>query len=271
MSKNPLVILLTTLGVLLLLLAIKMPIAEWLRNTGHSEFVSNHVGGAIARFMIVAWAIFTIVRCRLIRINGIYTPLKISDFYVAIIPLSLLLWVLYGKLDIYGNADLSSLTVFIVSALAISAAEELIFRGVILPILIRHLKMVNGAIIISAILFGLVHYINLFKQPDNFYGVTSQVLFAISLGVVFGAIFLRTGNIFVVILLHLLFNLAFGGSTELDSSLSSSDGSAPASHGLVWPSLIFTLVFYVLIGGLGLLAMYNANKPAILTKVGHEQ
>jgi len=72
--------------------------------------------------------------------------------------------------------------------------EELLFRGVILRILNDSMKNIHLAVILSAIIFSAFH--------GQFYGFIPRAV----LGVLFGYIFIWTGNLWIPILLHLLFN-----------------------------------------------------------------
>jgi len=82
----------------------------------------------------------------------------------------------------------------IVIAFLAAIGEELLFRGVILKMLNDSLKNIHLAVIISAIIFSAFH--------GQFYGFIPRAV----LGVLFGYIFIWTGNLWIPILLHLLFN-----------------------------------------------------------------
>ena len=94
---------------------------------------------------------------------------------------------------------------FVTTMFLIGWAEELVFRGVILNLFLdrfgRTKKGILQAVVISGILFGAVHLTNVFQ------GVTPgsaavQAINASLLGVIFGAIYVRSGNIWLVILYH---------------------------------------------------------------------
>lgn len=86
-------------------------------------------------------------------------------------------------------------------------AEELFFRKLLIPKLLPFGE--KPAIIISGLLFGLIH--------GNF----SQFFYAFGLGIAFGFIFVKTGKIIYTMILHMLINF-FGSVISLlimDSSL----------------------------------------------------
>jgi membrane protease YdiL (CAAX protease family) len=88
--------------------------------------------------------------------------------------------------------------VLMVSAAVVLAplAEEIVFRGILLPGLARHMKT-QTALIISAALFGLFHV------PSHGIGAIMPGL----LGLVFGWARLRTGSLAAPVLLHMANNL----------------------------------------------------------------
>lgn len=74
-------------------------------------------------------------------------------------------------------------------------AEELLFRGVLLQTLCRHLRLGWAAILFSSVLFGCVHV----GQPQ-------AVLPLTSMGIILGYLRLRSGSLGPCILAHILFN-----------------------------------------------------------------
>ena len=73
--------------------------------------------------------------------------------------------------------------------------EEILFRGLLLPWLVKWMKPIT-AVVISAALFGLLHHE---------YGV--GVLVPFMLGIIFGWARLRTGGLVAPIVIHMVFNL----------------------------------------------------------------
>ena len=67
--------------------------------------------------------------------------------------------------------------------------EELLFRGVLLPALVRAHGRTAG-LLVSALLFGLVH------------GRPTAISYALSAGLVLGALRLRTGSVLLCMLMH---------------------------------------------------------------------
>ena len=74
--------------------------------------------------------------------------------------------------------------------------EELFFRGLIIKKMLVHGKV--AAIVLSAAVFGLVH------------GTLSQIPYALALGFVLGYIYIKHGNIYLNIGLHMVMNFMGG-------------------------------------------------------------
>lgn len=99
---------------------------------------------------------------------------------------------------------------FLLSALMMSieagVMEEYIYRGLFLGYLTKHSQGSTGNIwrglILSSVLFGLAHATNFLVQPAEF--TFYQILAAGIMGVLFGAIYLRTSSLVWPILIHTL-------------------------------------------------------------------
>ncbi len=90
--------------------------------------------------------------------------------------------------------DKVALAVFLVTAsIAAPIFEEIMFRGFLLPSLTRYVS-VNGAIIISALIFAVAHL------------SLSEVLPLATLGIILGFVYTRSRNLLAPMLLHCLWN-----------------------------------------------------------------
>ena len=93
---------------------------------------------------------------------------------------------------------------FFLCMICVGIAEELFFRGVIAEILFERFGVDRAgiwkAVILSGAFFGIVHLNNLsFGEPI---GVLVQVIGASVSGMVFTAIYYRSGSIWTTILIH---------------------------------------------------------------------
>lgn len=126
-----------------------------------------------------------------------------------------------------------------VLALAIigPVAEELLFREAIEGEMLRRGARPWTAILVSALAFGIMH-LNL-----------AQGLYAIPLGILFGIIYYKTGNIIVTSLLHILNNgiaavqLFSMGESYDDTSFAEMLGSTTAVYALTALSGLLCIVF----------------------------
>lgn len=103
------------------------------------------------------------------------------------------------------------------SVVGIGIREECFYRATIQNILAKkYANSVKGiwiTVIVSATIFGLTHISNIFFGMDPL-AVLNQVISAAFLGLLFGAVYLRSGSIWALILVHTLTDLAgLAGST----------------------------------------------------------
>jgi uncharacterized protein len=101
--------------------------------------------------------------------------------------------------------DRTSLVVVVLFAVLIGPIfEELIFRGFLLPLLVRSLGPWLG-IVLTAVPFGLLHYVT--------YGWVWQTILVIGIaGVAFGYARVRTGSTVASVMLHMGYNgMLFAG------------------------------------------------------------
>lgn len=132
---------------------------------------------------------------------------------------------------------------FLANMAMVGVAEEFIFRGVIAQTLLEHFGASRSGIwkacVLSGLFFGGAHLTNLLSSAP--FGVLMQCIFAASLGVLYAALYFRTGNLWVLIFLHGLndaSSLLIGGlyGTEtVASAVSSYD-----------PTMLFSVFIYVL-------------------------
>ena len=103
------------------------------------------------------------------------------------------------------------------SVVGVGVREECIFRATIQNILAKkHANSVKGiwiTAIVAALIFGLTHVTNVLFGVDPL-AVLTQVISAACLGLLLGAVYLRSGSIWALILIHTLIDIAgLAGST----------------------------------------------------------
>jgi len=82
--------------------------------------------------------------------------------------------------------------------------EEWAFRGVIIPMNLKKYSKLT-VLVISAVTFGLFHFINIIFGQDWVYTIF-QVIFATSLGFLFAYIYIKTNNLLPSMIIHYLVN-----------------------------------------------------------------
>lgn len=127
---------------------------------------------------------------------------------------------------------LSLIVLFITEQIFVGIFEEFLFRGLILNTLLEknnHLQYrgMIYSLLISSVLFGATHLLNLFDTPELVNSTIAQSVGATFMGVFLGAVYLRSRNIWTVVFFHALVDI----ETDLpilfiDSSVSSSSTSA---------------------------------------------
>lgn len=108
-----------------------------------------------------------------------------------------------------GNAVLDRvdlLWLFLLKCLSVALLEETFFRALLVPLLGGETTAKKlRAVLLSAALFGLMHLLNLFS--GNVGGVLLQVGYTFLLGCMFAVMLLKTGNVYLCMLTHFLFDI----------------------------------------------------------------
>lgn len=108
--------------------------------------------------------------------------------------------------------ELSTAVGLILYSLSIGFCEEIMMRGLILNSFISKWgntkKGIYKSVILSSLIFGVAHIVNLFYTSDLVIATIAQMFYAISIGIFLAGIYLRSKNIWAVIFLHALFDFA---------------------------------------------------------------
>ncbi len=107
------------------------------------------------------------------------------------------------------NIDILNLVSLIFLAITIGLAEEFLFRGWLQNEIVDSYKdnrrQIIMSIIISGVLFGLVHLINAFSGQDIFTTIM-QVIQTSAIGILLGSIYYISKNIWSVVALHSIYD-----------------------------------------------------------------
>lgn len=249
-----------------LLLAMAVPIRHALAPYIVEETELKLVAGIIVRALMFCILIYAVKRLNLLDFLGRKSRFGIQQFPPLIIPLIITLMAIFGDLATYQQAGTKLLILFLIANVFVALVEELAFRAIILPLIIQIRSGKKRALLVSVVLtsviFGVVHYLNLFREPGNFSGITSQVIFASCIGIYLGSLFLRTRNIIFPVMIHFLVNVAFGKSTLMTQSDVVLGEVVEKSTD--WASLFITLGLFGSIALGGVFVMRLVNKQDIL-------
>ena len=139
---------------------------------------------------------------------------------------------------LYEKNELTFAIVWIVCMLCVGFLEEVIFRGLLFTALAK--DNVKSAIIISSVIFGIGHVINLFNGNGmDLVSNLCQIVLAIAVGFLLVTIFYRGGSLIPCILVHSAINTL--GTFADDADLT------PEMHLLHLSILIVITVAYTLI------------------------
>ena len=138
---------------------------------------------------------------------------------------------------------------FLANMAMVGVAEELVFRGIIAQTLLERYGTARAGVwkacLVSGVLFGAAHLSNLIGSAP--FGVLMQCVFAASLGVMFAAIYFRTGNLWVTVFLHSAMDIAamliggLYGTTSVAESVSGYDASRLMSVAVYLIPTVFLL------------------------------
>lgn len=133
------------------------------------------------------------------------------------------------------------------AVLGVGIREECIYRATFQNIVAKkYATSVKGiwiSVLVSAVLFGLCHISNLFFGMHPL-SVLSQVTSAFCIGVLFSAVYLRSGSLWAPILVHTLTDIAGLAPSTFLRNLTDVDSINRLSFS--WLSLLFDLLYLAL-------------------------
>ena len=162
------------------------------------------------------------------RGSGFFNGLLVGMYPLVLSGYSFFVTLMFQRPENTPLLPLGRILTFLLSMMMVGVAEEFAFRGVIAQTLLEHYGTSRGGIwkacIVSGLLFGAGHLTNILGSEP--FGVLMQCLFAAALGVLFAAIYFRTGNLWVTVFLHGMMDISsmliggLYGTTTLAESVS---------------------------------------------------
>jgi|GEM_PF-4034082 len=190
-----------------------LPFDQLFLSLSFTEFESHHLGDTLKNLLIILVGWLLIRRFGYTKISGV-TGIRPRNAYLIFIPLYFILIgpLQYVLLDYqFQSIHIHHVIILFVAMLSVGLSEEFIFRGFIMPHLIKGSNPRESLIVpigLAAALFGVLHFLNLL-QPDPFLPtVLAQVTYATMFGVAFGILLLRTGTIYPIGFIHGIINFS---------------------------------------------------------------
>lgn len=133
--------------------------------------------------------------------------------------------------------------------LLVGIGEEFLARAVSAESLLEHFGLTHGGIlkacIVSGTIFGAMHVVNFLFDADAS-SVIMQVFSTAGMGMLFAAIYFRSGNLWSCVVLHMLWDAALFAATTSASFAKAANSSASASDGNPIGSILFLAVYVAL-------------------------
>lgn len=184
-------------GSMLLSLLFGKPLMKIFPNSYIFEFVMQLIGSLFALVLIFAYQ-----KQRALRFSA--TGMKegmICGMAWIVIPIMAVLGIWF---DVKNVQDIQwiqgwEMTFLFLQCALIGLFEELIFRGIVLELFFEMFgsgtnKKARRAIAVSAIVFGAIHLVNAIQPEITFMAALMQAISVTGIGLVFGAIYYRSGR-----------------------------------------------------------------------------
>ena len=166
---------------------------------GKTQMSASGIGVAIGA--MVAVGLFTLWFRKEFR--GMLGFKGMRTAVLMLLPVLILHWI--GSVASWVQFGTASVFIAFLRAFAPGFGEEITFRGLGVANYMRTIKSEKQITVIfwlSSVFFGLVHLTNAFVGADLMVSVI-QALYAIGIGLLLGAVFLRTGLLWPIILGHM--------------------------------------------------------------------
>lgn len=180
----------------------------------------------LLRDVIVVLAVLVLITLAVAWWSGlrIHRSGRVGWFgFLAVVPVLLILATFVASAS-SGFTDNGLIIYVLVGTLLVGIGEETAYRGVVLNALAARMSL-PWAAVASAVLFGLMHSVNVFLQPA---GTTiGQVVTTSLIGLFFGFVYvLSGGNLILVVVLHWLWDFGLIAAQVAVSPVEGSVGLA---------------------------------------------
>lgn len=201
---------------LLLMLAAVVAIELWYRLYDSPTELITELYSSLSRFFGGMVALLFIIEFSFVKILSPLGNHRTKALLYIIPALAVAInnfpWVSFIAGDCQLNATAGQMLFFAFSCLCVGLFEELTFRGCVLMLLLKSrtgskLKIFM-AIFWSSVVFGAVHLVNIFTSSPG--AVFLQIGYSALIGALCCTVLLETGNIWLCVFTHSLYNFAGG-------------------------------------------------------------
>lgn len=152
--------------------------------------------------------------------------------------------------DLFSGKTFGNVGTALLFGITPGLTEEILCRIIPLSLVMRspdRKKLMLPGVVFTSVIFGLSHMVNIFSGADPV-STLFQVLYATGTGFLFGAIYIRTGNPWITVILHSLTDIIFYLGADAQTSggvLSQNTGFSDAVFLLVYAVLYFVNAYFV--------------------------
>ncbi len=183
--------------------------------TGYMDKQSaSYLNGIVTQGVAALVILIIVDGLGLFKISRITGPGKWKQVWLAwpILILSVLNgWSVFGGAEKVDTSSPGLLILFVLVYISTGLFEEFLGRGLIMTIMLhkwgKTKKGIYSAVLLSGLLFGLFHLINLIMGRSTFIFVAAQVGYALFFGVFFAALMLRCNSIWIPVAAHAVFDI----------------------------------------------------------------
>lgn len=130
--------------------------------------------------------------------------------------------------------------------LLVGVGEEFLTRAVAGETLLEHFGLTHAgtvkACVVSGVIFGAMHVVNISSIADV-PSVAMQMLFTAGMGMLFGAVYFRCGNIWATVILHMLWDASLFSVTTSSDFAKTASSSTSVGNGNPIGSVIIIAAF----------------------------
>ncbi|PKM69411.1 MAG: CPBP family intramembrane metalloprotease, partial [Firmicutes bacterium HGW-Firmicutes-18] len=227
----------------------EIPVENWLKNFIDYQSAC-YITGIVEQGLTSVLLVVLLSKMGLLQAAGFTRPSQWKQLWLMwpLLALSVVngLDVFTGTLVIDGSKPVL-IVLYTLLYISVGFVEEILFRGVMMTVMVQKWgttrKGIYKAVIVSSILFGLLHLVNFAMGRYSLLAAVTQTGYALFFGVFFGACMLRNNSIWPVIFGHTLFDF-FGALNAIAvGGTFTRSRETTAQNALV--SILFTLPLLV--------------------------